>query len=75
MPNFKPKTSKHIEINENASMTLDAKHNKMMDEFKRDTEERIPELETKIAKLREKLHKNTSLLDEKLILLMRISKE
>jgi hypothetical protein len=66
MPNFKPKTSKHIEINENASMTLDAKHNKMMDEFKRDTEERIPELETKIAKLREKLHKNTSLLDEKL---------
>ena len=57
MPNFKPKAKKKFKINKKSTMTLDSKHNEIIDGFKKEKNKKIPELEKKKEKLKEKLKK------------------
>ena len=55
MPNFKPKASKKITINNKSIVTLDSKHNEKMQEFENITTKIIPELKKEKKEIKEKL--------------------
>ena len=65
MPSFKPKTSKNIQINNKGSITLDGKHNDILNEFYKNEELIIPELKREI-KILKKQKKEEPLICEKL---------
>ena len=66
MPNFKPKTSKKIIAPKKENITLDSKHNEIIEGFKNDFNKKLPELEKKREILRNKIKKNIMDLEEKL---------
>ena len=47
MPSFKPKTNKTLIVDTQKTVTLDNKHNELIDEFKKDEEIEIPKLRHK----------------------------
>ena len=55
MPNFKPKTNKKIISNSKNLITLDNKHNELLDKFNKNETEIIPQYKTKIVELKKKL--------------------
>jgi hypothetical protein len=57
MPSFKPKTMKKIKVNKKDSITLDNKHNEIMDSFSKDETDIIPSLKEEKALLKNKLTK------------------
>lgn len=57
---FKPKTNKAIKCHENIAVTLDSKHCEFMNEFRKDEQKTIPELELELKALIDKWnHDNT----------------
>lgn len=65
MPSFKPKTSKKIKVNKKSSVTLDGKHNEILNEFAKDDIDRIPSLRTEKKELQEQLQNDENLTIEK----------
>ena len=55
MPNFKPKASKKITINNKSIITLDSKHNEKMQEFENITNVIIPNLKKEKKEIKKKL--------------------
>ena len=67
MPNFKPKTTKKIEVDFRSSITLDGKHNDILNEIHKEENEEYPVLLNKVNYLKELLNsKNYNSIDEKL---------
>jgi hypothetical protein len=67
MPNFKPKTTKKIEVDFRSSITLDGKHNDILNEIYKDESEKAPDLLKKKNYLEKILNSETySSIDEKL---------
>jgi|TARA_B110000483_G_C18175912_1_gene535080 hypothetical protein len=65
MPNFKPKAKKKIKIKENSIVTVDNKHQEMMNKFENDEKKIIPKLKKNIKLLKKKIKNNEISLDEK----------
>lgn len=61
MPSFKPKTSKKIKVNKKSSITLDGKHNEILNEIAKDEIDKIPSLKTEKKELQQQLLTDTSL--------------
>jgi len=59
MPSFKPKTNKKVIVDEIKAATLDTKHTEMIDFFKNNEKEVIPELNEKINTLRKSLNETS----------------
>jgi hypothetical protein len=57
MPSFKPKSAKKIKFNKKTSITLDGKHKEFLNEFSKDENDRIPELQLEKYELKELLKK------------------
>ena len=57
MPSFKPKTNKKILVEQNKTVTLDSKHNEILDSFDVIENETIPLFEEKIKSLKEEYKK------------------
>jgi hypothetical protein len=55
MPSFKPKTIKKIKFNKKNAITLDNKHKEFINEFAKDENNRIPELQNERNKIRQQL--------------------
>jgi len=55
MTSFKPKTIKKIKFNKKNAITLDNKHKEFMNEFAKDENNRIPELQNEKSKIKEQL--------------------
>jgi hypothetical protein len=55
MPSFKPKTSKKIKVNKKNSITIDNKHNEIMNDFSKDEQDVIPSLKEEREKLKKEL--------------------
>jgi hypothetical protein len=66
MPSFKPKSSKKIKYNKKTSITLDTKHNEFLNEFNKDTEDRLPELKSDIKSLKKQLNNINLSIEQKL---------
>ena len=66
MPIFKPKNTKKIAVNQNSIVTLDGKHNEMIETFENDENIIIPKLNNEKKQLFIKLSKKDLSLDEKL---------
>lgn len=64
MPNFKPKTTKKIVVNQKDTITLDNKHEEICNEFKQQNEVIIPKLKKKKKLIEKKLKSNTLSLEE-----------
>ncbi len=62
MPSFKPKSSKKIKFNKKSSITLDGKHKEFLNEFSKDENDRIPELQLEKYELKELLKNGTDTL-------------
>ena len=58
MPAFKPKSAKKIKFNKKSSITLDGKHKEFLNEFSKDENDRIPELQLEKYELKELLKKD-----------------
>ena len=56
MPNFKPKTNKKIVSDNKNQITLDNKHNELLEKFDKNESELIPEYKEKIIKLKYRLN-------------------
>ena len=56
MPSFKPKTIKKIKFNKQNAITLDNKHKEFINEFAKDENNRIPELENEKIKIKKQLN-------------------
>ena len=56
MPSFKPKTIKKIKFNKKNAITLDNKHKEFINEFAKDENNRIPELQNERNKIRQQLN-------------------
>jgi len=56
MPSFKPKTIKKIKFNKQNTITLDNKHREFINEFAKDENNRIPELEDEKNKIKDQLN-------------------
>jgi len=66
MPNFKPKTNKKIEIDEKTIITVDSKHEELMNDFSKD-EDTIKELRAELKQLKSVIKENAfENIDEKL---------
>ena len=65
MPSFKPKTNKKVIVDEIKAATLDTKHNEMIELFKTNDNEIIPEINEKIESLREILNDKNKTNEEK----------
>jgi ribosomal protein L37AE/L43A len=52
---FKPKANKKIEVNKNATVTLDSKHHEMIEKFNKELAE-IPKFEREIAEIQYKIN-------------------
>jgi len=57
MPSFKPKSSKKIKYNKKSSVTLDTKHNEILNEIDKDENDIIPELKLERQELKQTLKK------------------
>jgi hypothetical protein len=55
MPSFKPKSIKKIKFNKKNAITLDNKHKEFINEFAKDENNRIPELQNERIKIKEQL--------------------
>ena len=67
MPNFKPKTTKKIKVDFRSSITLDGKHNDILNEIHKEENEEYPVLLNKMKYLKELLNsKEYNSIDEKL---------
>ena len=67
MPTFKPKSVKKIKYNKKSSITLDGKHKEFLNEFSKDENNTIPELQMEKQELKQKLAtENTITLEQKL---------
>jgi hypothetical protein len=67
MPSFKPKTNKKILVEQNKTVTLDSKHQEIMESISEIEEETIPTLENKIVTLKLEYKKlKRSNIDERL---------
>ena len=56
MPNFKPKTNKKIVSDNKNQITLDNKHNELLEKIDKNESELIPEYKEKINKLKHRLN-------------------
>ena len=63
---FKPKTNKKIKVEKNSTITLDNKHNEVIDDFHKDDTERIPSLRNKKSQLYDSLNNRAMSLEEKM---------
>jgi hypothetical protein len=68
MPNFKPKAKKKIIMSKKSKITLDNKHNDMLNEFNNDTNVKLPELIKLKKDIKQKLKTNNISLEESLLL-------
>ena len=66
MPTFKPKSAKKIKFNKKSSITLDGKHKEFLNEFSKDENDRIPELQLEKYELKELLKKDTLTVEQQL---------
>ena len=66
MPNFKPKTIKKIKYNKKVSVTLDSKHKEILNDFSKDENNIIPELQFEKYELKKKLEMNEITIEDKL---------
>ena len=66
MPSFKPKSAKKIKFNKKTSITLDGKHKEFLNEFSKDENDRIPELQLEKYELKELLKKVTVTIEQQL---------
>ena len=66
MPNFKPKTNKKIISDSKSLITLDNKHNELLEKFNKDEVEVIPILKNKINELKNKLKNEKLNISDKL---------
>ena len=66
MPSFKPKSAKKIKFNKKSSITLDGKHNEFLNEFSKDENDRIPDLQLEKYELKELLQKDTLTVEQQL---------
>jgi len=66
MPSFKPKSAKKIKFNKKSSITLDGKHKEFLNEFSKDENDRIPDLQLEKYELKELLKKNTLTVEQQL---------
>ena len=55
MPAFKPKATKKIKHDEKTTITLDNKHNELLEKFKHNKTVKIPELKAKKRLLKNRL--------------------
>jgi len=55
MPSFKPKSIKKIKFNKKNAITLDNKHKEFINEFAKDENNRIPELQNEKSKIKEQI--------------------
>ena len=56
MPSFKPKSIKKIKFNKKNAITLDNKHKEFINEFAKDENNRIPELQNERSKIKQQLN-------------------
>ena len=66
MPSFKPKSAKKIKFNKKSSITLDGKHKEFLNEFSKDENDRIPDLQLEKYELKELLQKETLTVEQQL---------
>ena len=66
MPAFKPKSAKKIKFNKKSSITLDGKHKEFLNEFSKDENDRIPDLQLEKYELKELLKKDTLTVEQQL---------
>ncbi len=66
MPSFKPKSAKKIKFNKKSSITLDGKHKEFLNEFSKDENDRIPELQLEKYELKELLQKDNLTIEQQL---------
>ena len=66
MPSFKPKSAKKIKFNKKSSITLDGKHKEFLNEFSKDENDRIPDLQIEKYELKELLKKGTLTVEQQL---------
>jgi len=69
MPSFKPKTIKKIKFNKQNAITLDNKHKEFINEFTKDENSRIPELENEKNQVKKQLSDPEILIELKLELI------
>ena len=65
MTNFKPKSKKKIKIKENSIVTVDNKHQEMMNKFENNEKNIIPQLTKNIKLLKKKIKNKEISLNEK----------
>ena len=66
MPSFKPKSAKKIKFNKKSSITLDGKHKEFLNEFSKDENDRIPELQLEKYELKELLQEDNLTIEQQL---------
>ena len=66
MPSFKPKSAKKIKFNKKSSITLDGKHKEFLNEFSKDENDRIPELQIEKYELKELLQEDNLMIEQQL---------
>jgi hypothetical protein len=66
MPSFKPKSAKKIKFIKKSSITLDGKHKEFLNEFSKDENNRIPDLQLEKYELKELLKKDTLTVEQQL---------
>jgi hypothetical protein len=69
MPSFKPKTNKKIKYNKKNAVTLDNKHKEFINEFAKDENNRIPELQNEKLQINKQLSQQDIIIETKLELL------
>jgi len=69
MPSFKPKTIKKIKFNKQNAITLDNKHKEFINEFAKDENTRIPDLESEKIQIKKQLKDEENNIELKLELL------
>ena len=69
MPSFKPKTNKKIKYNKKNAVTLDNKHKEFINEFAKDENNRIPELQNEKLQIKKQLSQPDIIIETKLELL------
>ena len=66
MPNFKPKNSKNIKVSQKSIITLDGKHNQMVNKLVNNEKEIIPKLKEKKMDIKKQLKQKDLSIDERL---------
>ena len=66
MPSFKPNTIKKIKFNKKNAITLDNKHKEFINEFAKDENNRIPELQNEKIKIKQQLNSGEITIELKL---------